>query len=129
MIDGAIALATAGFVIAREHRNALQQRRFAGPVLPSDDGDGSIETQLESVPQKGQAKRIGIGVLDAIRVEPNPPQIRRAATGGPGSSWTPGSFPNPGKRKSPEKCSKTSSTRKRQNKRRTMARPPDPTPP
>src|SRR5205823_10029162 len=103
MIDGAIALATAGFVIAREHRNALQQRRFAGPVLPSDDGDGSIETQLESVPQKGQAKRIGIGVLDAIRVEPNPPQIRRGATDGPVSSWTHALFAKPGRRNSTER--------------------------
>jgi hypothetical protein len=54
MIDGVIALATAHFVIAREHRNALKQRRFAGPVLPSDDGDGSIKLSSNASRRKGR---------------------------------------------------------------------------
>ena len=52
------------------------------PFSPADDRDGSIETQLETVPQKGQAKRVGIGLGDAILIEPNPPKVRRGQPDG-----------------------------------------------
>ena len=77
MIDRQISLGAAGFVIAREHGDALQQGRFAGAVLADDDGDGAIETQLEIVAQERQAERIGLAVGDPRRLEPDAPEIRR----------------------------------------------------
>jgi hypothetical protein len=77
MVDGHIALAAAGFVIPRQHGNALQQAGLAGPVLSNDDGDGSIEADFECVAQKRQTKWIRGAVWHAIRFEPYPFQIRR----------------------------------------------------
>jgi hypothetical protein len=77
MIDRPITLAAAGLVIAREHGDAFQQGGFTGAVFADNDGDGSIETQLEVVVQKGQAERIGCAVLDARWIEPDAPEVRR----------------------------------------------------
>jgi hypothetical protein len=77
VIDRPVALAAAGFVIAREHRDAFEQRRFASTVLTDDDGDRPVETQLEVVAQERQAERIGHTVGDSRRIEPEPPEIRR----------------------------------------------------
>jgi hypothetical protein len=76
MIDRPIALAAAGFVISREHGYSFQQRGFAGAVFTDDDGDRSIETQLEVVAQERKAERIGRAVVNPRWIEPNAPQIR-----------------------------------------------------
>ncbi len=88
MIDRPIALAAAGFVVAGEHRDALQQRRFPGAVFADDDGDGAIQVQLEIIAQKRQAERIGLAVGDPRRIEPQPLQIRRRHVDGAISSGT-----------------------------------------
>ena len=77
MIDRPIALAAAGFVIPRQHRDPLKQGGFAGAVFAGNDGDGTIEAQLKVVLEKRQAKWIGLAVGDARRIEPDPCQIRR----------------------------------------------------
>src|SRR6266851_10458827 len=77
MIDRHIALAAAGFVIAGEHADPLEQSGFSGAVFTDDDGDRPIETQLELVQQEWQTKRIGCAVGDARRLKPNAPEIRR----------------------------------------------------
>jgi len=77
MIDRPIALAAAGFVIAGEHGDPLEQSGFAGAVFTDDDGDGPIEAQLEFVQQEWQTKRIGRAVVNPRRLKPDPPQIRR----------------------------------------------------
>src|SRR5436305_12634961 len=77
MIDRPITLATAGLIIAREHGNPFQQRGLSGAVFADDDGEGPIETELEIVPQQGKAERIGLAVLNARWLEPDPPEIRR----------------------------------------------------
>jgi hypothetical protein len=77
MIDRHVAFAAAGLVVAGEHRNPLQQRRFAGAVLADDDGDGVLEIELEVALQERQAERIGGGISDARSVEPDSLEIRR----------------------------------------------------
>ena len=77
MIDRPIALAAAGFVIAGQHRDSLQQGGFAGAVFTDNDGDGSIETQVEIVVQERQAERIGGAIGDPRGIEPDPPEVRR----------------------------------------------------
>src|SRR4030088_1930860 len=77
MIDGPISFAATGFIISGEHRNPLEQRGFAGPVFTDDDGDVSIETQIEVIVQERKAERIGRAVGNARRLEPNAPQVRR----------------------------------------------------
>jgi hypothetical protein len=76
MVDRHVSLAAAGFVIASQHGDAFQQRRFAGAVLADDDGDGAIEAQFEIVAQQRQAERIGLAVGDARRLEPDALEIR-----------------------------------------------------
>jgi hypothetical protein len=77
MIDRPVSLAAAGFVIAGEHGDPFQQRGFAGAVFADDDRDRAVETEFEIVPQQGKAERIGLAVLNARWLEPDPPQIRR----------------------------------------------------
>jgi hypothetical protein len=77
MIDRRVTLSAAGLVIAGEHGDALEQRRFAGAVLADDDGDGAIKAQFEVVAQERQAERIHLAVAHARRIEPQPLQIRR----------------------------------------------------
>ena len=77
MVDRHVSLAAAGFVIASQHGDAFQQRRFAGAVLADDDGDGAIEAQFEIVAQQRQAERIGLAIRDLRRFEPDPLEVRR----------------------------------------------------
>jgi hypothetical protein len=77
MIDRHVALAAAGFVISGKHRDSLKQGRFAGAIFADDDGDDGIEAQLEIVLQEGQAKRIGLPVGYARRIEPESPEVGR----------------------------------------------------
>src|ERR1700681_1164576 len=77
MIDGPVALATAGFVIFGEHRDAFKQSGFAGGVFTDDDGDRPVETQFEIIAQERKTKRIRLAVVDARWIEPDPPQVRR----------------------------------------------------
>ena len=49
MLDSHIAFATAGLVVTGQHRDPLQQCRFAGAVLADDDGDGAIEREFKAV--------------------------------------------------------------------------------
>ena len=77
MVDGAVTLAAAGVVKAREHRDAFEQRGFSGAVFAGDDGDRPIELQFEFVAQERQAERIGLAVGDAFGIEPDPPEIWR----------------------------------------------------
>lgn len=81
MIDRAIALAAAGLVIAGEHGDAFEQRRFSGAVLADDDGDRPVEGELEFLAQEGQAPGIGVGVRHGVAVEPDAPEIRRGQVG------------------------------------------------
>ena len=83
MIDRHIALAAAGFIISGEHRYSLQQRGLPGAVFADNDGDGAIEAQLEIIPKKRQAERIGVTVGNARRVEPHLPEVRRGHVDGP----------------------------------------------
>src|SRR6478735_637266 len=76
MIDGHVALAAAGYIKAGQHRDALQQRGFAGTVFADDDGDWPVEMQFEFVPQERQTERIGLGVGDGCGIEPDAPKIR-----------------------------------------------------
>ena len=112
MIDRAIALAAAGFVIAGQHGDAFQQRGFASAVLADDDGDGLVETQFELLAQKRQAERIGRGISDALRVKPEPPQVRRrqvdrAISSGHASSPGQGNFRFPNLGTSPQNTTRT----------------------
>src|SRR3954462_14178598 len=77
MMHGHIALTASRFIVPGKHRYPFQQGRLAGPVLAGDDGDGSVETQLEPIAQKRQAKRISIAVRHPVGVEPNLPEVRR----------------------------------------------------
>ena len=77
MIDRHIALAAAGFVIARQRGDAFEQRRFAGAVFADDDGDGAVEIQLEIVAQERQAERIGRA--SAIRAGSSQMRLRYGA--------------------------------------------------
>ena len=75
VIHRLVALAAASFVISGQHGDALEQGRFAHTVLADDDGDRAVEAQLELALQERQAKRIGRGILDPIRLQPDPPQV------------------------------------------------------
>src|SRR6185437_9081143 len=77
VIDRHIALAAARSVITGERGDAFQQRRLPGAVLADDDGDGALEAKLEIVGQERQAERIGLATGHALRIEPEPLQIRR----------------------------------------------------
>src|SRR6266852_3465359 len=77
MIDGHIALAAAGFVIASEHGNPFKKSGFAGAVFADDDGDRPVETQFEIILQERKTERIGRAVGDARWIEPDAPEIRR----------------------------------------------------
>ena len=59
MIDGPVAFAAAGIVIAAHRRDAFEKRRFAGPVLADDDGDGEIEGERELGVEQRQTEGIG----------------------------------------------------------------------
>jgi hypothetical protein len=93
VIHRTIALAAAGLVISGEHRDSFEQGGFTGAVLTGDDGDRSIETQLELVAQERQTERIGRSILNARRVEPDPRQIRRGHVDGAISLRTHASTP------------------------------------
>ena len=82
MVDRHVSLAAAGFVIASQHGDAFQQRRFAGAVLADDDGDRPVETQFEFIAQERQAERIGLAVGDARRLEPDALEVRRGQVDG-----------------------------------------------
>jgi hypothetical protein len=73
VVDRPITPAPAGLVIAGQHGNSFQQRRFAGAVFADDDGDRTVESQLEVVTQERKAERIGLAVLDARWIEPDAP--------------------------------------------------------
>jgi hypothetical protein len=75
VIDGRVALAAPGLIVARQHRKSLQQRRFAGAVLADDDGDGAIEAEREIVVQEWQAERIGLAVGNACWLKPYPSEV------------------------------------------------------
>jgi len=77
MIDRPIALAAPGLVIAGQRRNSLQQRGFAGAVLADNDGDGTVEIELETVAEEGKTEWIGFAVGNGRRVKPEPLQIGR----------------------------------------------------
>jgi hypothetical protein len=77
MIDRHVALAAAGFVVAGQNGDPFQQRGFAGAVFAGDDGDRAVEIQIELISQERQAERIGRAVVDARRIEPDAPEIRR----------------------------------------------------
>src|ERR1700692_92475 len=77
MIDRPIALAAVGFVVACEHGYSFQQRGLAGAVFAGNDSDRPVETQLEVIVQERKAERIGLAVVDARWIEPDPPQVRR----------------------------------------------------
>ena len=47
MVDGHVALAAAGFVVAGQGADRFQQRRFAGAVFANDNGDGRGEFEFE----------------------------------------------------------------------------------
>src|SRR5882672_9256135 len=83
MIDRPIALAAAGFVVAGQNGDAFQKSGFSGPVFPDDDGDGTVETQLEIILQERQTERIGSAVGDARWIEPDPLEVRRGQTNVP----------------------------------------------
>src|SRR4029453_13136872 len=72
MIDRPVALAAAGLVITGQNGDALEQGGFAGAVFTGNDGNGSIETQLELIVQERQAERIGLAAGNARRIEPDP---------------------------------------------------------
>ena len=82
MIDRAISLAAAGFVIAGQHGDAFEQGGFAGAVFAGDDGDRPVETHLELLAQERQAERIGRGIGDERRIEPHLPQVWRGHVDG-----------------------------------------------
>ena len=77
MIDRAISLAAAGFVISGKKRDPFQQRGFAGAVFTDDDRERPVEARVRNRRQERQAERIGLAVGDARRLEPDPPEIRR----------------------------------------------------
>jgi hypothetical protein len=77
MIDRHIALAAAGLVISGEYGDPFQKSGFAGAVFTDDDGDGSIETQLEIILQERKTERIGRAVGDARWIELDPLEVRR----------------------------------------------------
>jgi hypothetical protein len=52
VIDRHISLAAASFIESDQPGDPLQQGGFAGAVLADDDGDGSIEAELEFASQK-----------------------------------------------------------------------------
>jgi len=64
-------------IVAGQRRDAFQQGRLADAVLANDDGDGAIETEIETFREKRQAERIGLRVRDPRRLQPDPPEIRR----------------------------------------------------
>jgi hypothetical protein len=82
MIDGHIALAATGFVVAGKRGDPLQQRRFSGAVLANDDRNGPFEAQLEIVAQERQTVGIRRAIRDMRRIEPQPLQIRRRQVDG-----------------------------------------------
>ena len=86
MIDRHIAFATASFVVSGKHGNPFQQGGLTRSIFTDDDGDGAIESQLEFIAQERQAKRIGFGIGDPLRVEPDPLKIRRRQVDGPVAS-------------------------------------------
>ena len=64
MIERPITLAAACFIVAGKDGNALEQGRFSGAVLTDDNGDGVVEIDFESGPQKRQAERILLRITD-----------------------------------------------------------------
>src|SRR6185437_9983068 len=77
VIDRHISLAAASLVESDQPGDPLQQGGFAGAVLADDDGDGSIEAELEFVPQKRKAERVGVGIGNARSVDPDAPEVGR----------------------------------------------------
>src|SRR5262249_50840295 len=76
VVDGPMALAAAGVVIAGERRDPLQNGGFPGAVVADDDRDRAIELEIESVLKDGQTKRIRCPVADPRRIKPDALEIR-----------------------------------------------------
>ncbi|MET4721486.1 hypothetical protein ABIF63_005592 [Bradyrhizobium japonicum] len=77
MVDGHVALASTGIVVAGERCDTLEDRRLPGAILSDDDRDGGVEVELEIIRKDGQAKRISFAIANLRRVELDPLQIRR----------------------------------------------------
>ena len=82
MIQRPIAFASTGLVVASQHRDPFEQRRFPSAVFANDDRDGAIEVECEIGLKERQAEGIGIAVANPGRIQPEAFQVRCGQTAG-----------------------------------------------
>jgi hypothetical protein len=56
---------------------SIRRISFKNSIFADNDGDGSVEAQVEVIVQEGKAERIGRAVVDARGLEPNALEVRR----------------------------------------------------